>query len=140
MVDLTASIAIGAEAERTIMVTPELTVAHAYPGLPAVYATPQMIALMEMAAADAIAALLPPGWVSVGTHIDVRHLAATPLGMQVVARARVIEVSARAVRFAVSAHDGVEGIGEGFHIRSPIARSRCNEGVARKIALSGARA
>ena len=130
-------IALGTQASRQVEVTRELTVAHAYPGLPEVYASPQMIMLMEMACADAIATLLPTGWVSVGAHVDVKHLAATPIGMTVTASARVIEVAERSVRFACSAHDGLDLIGEGFHVRAPVALHRFVEGVARKAAKFG---
>lgn len=136
--DLISLIPVGTSATRAVQVSFELTVAHAYPGLPAVYASPQMIMLMEMACADAIAPLLPDGWVSVGAHVDVRHLAATPVGMTVTASARVVEVDERTVRFAVSAHDGLDLIGEGFHVRAPVALHRFVEGVARKRARSGA--
>jgi len=138
MSELAARIPLGASAERSIVVTPELTVAHAYPGLPEVYASPQMIFLMEMAAADAIAGLLPAGWVSVGSHVDVKHLAATPVGQRVTARATVVEVGERTVRFAVEAHDAVDKIGEGFHVRAPIALARFVDGVARKVQKLGA--
>jgi predicted thioesterase len=136
--DLKTLIPLGTEATRQVVVSFELTVAHAYPGLPAVYASPQMIMLMEMACADAIASLLPDGYVSVGAHVDVKHLAATPVGMTVTASARVIEVSERTVRFAVSAHDGIDLIGEGFHVRAPVALNRFVEGVTRKVARLGA--
>ena len=135
--DLKIFIALGTQASRQVLVTRELTVAHAYPGLPEVYASPQMIMLMEMACADAIATLLPQGWVSVGAHVDVKHLAATPVGMTVTASARVIEVTERSVRFACSAHDGLDLIGEGFHVRAPVSLHRFVEGVARKAAKFG---
>ena len=135
--DLTTLIALGSQASRQVVVTRELTVAHSYAGLPEVYASPQMIMLMEMACADAIARLLPAGWVSVGAHVDVKHLAATPVGMTVTASAEVIEVAARSVRFACTAHDGLDLIGEGFHVRAPVALQRFVEGVARKVARLG---
>lgn len=135
--DLISLIPLGTEARRSVVVTRELTVAHAYPSLPEVYASPQMIMLMEMACADAIAQLLPDGWVSVGAHVDVKHLTATPIGMTVTATARVIEVAARSVRFACRAHDGMDVIGEGFHLRAPVALTRFVEGVARKRAKLG---
>lgn len=137
--DLRAVVQPGAEAVREIVVTPELTVRAAYPSLPAVFATPQMIYQMEMAAADAIAALLPAGWDSVGTLVDIRHLAATPVGFKVTARARVVEVRERTVRFACEAHDGVECIGEGFHERAPVELARFVAGVEAKQAAHGAR-
>ena len=135
--DLAALVPLGASATRQVTVTRELTVAHAYPGLPEVYASPQMIMLMEMACADAIGAHLPAGWVSVGVHVDVKHLAATPIGMTVTASAKVVAVDARSVRFEVSAHDGLDLIGSGFHVRAPVALERFVEGVARKTARIG---
>ncbi|MEQ8661803.1 MAG: hotdog domain-containing protein [Gammaproteobacteria bacterium] len=131
---LEALVPLGTCATRELVVTPALTVQHAYPALPAVYATPQMIFAMEMAAADAIAALLPPGWGSVGTRVEVRHLAATPVGMRVVARARVVEVGPRHVRFACEAHDEQDIIGDGWHERAPVELARFVTGVARKAA------
>jgi fluoroacetyl-CoA thioesterase len=114
------NIPVGATATKTVTVTREMTVAHFHPDMPEVYGTPMMIYLMEVAAADAIQPHLPEGWVSVGVHVDVRHLAATPVGLTVTARAEVISVEGRTVTFSVEAHDGVEQIGEGRHVRAPI--------------------
>ena len=69
-------IPIGATASETVVVTRELTVAHFAPHMPEVYGTPLMIYLMEIASAHAVAPYLPPGWVSVGTEVNVKHLAA----------------------------------------------------------------
>lgn len=138
MVGPLALIKLGASAKRQTIVTPELTVKHAYPTLPAVYATPQMIYLMELAAADAIADFLPVGWGSVGTLVDVRHLAATPVGCTVTAQAEVIEVNDRIVRFAVHADDGTEPVGKGFHERALIDLARFIDKVRRKTATSSA--
>ena len=99
------------------MVTPELTVGHFVPGMPLVYATPMMILLMEMAAGAAIADHLPPGWVSVGTEVNVRHLAATPVGRTVRATGTVISLAPGSVEFAVDVHDGPRKIGDGTHRR-----------------------
>ena len=63
---------------------------------------------------------LPPGWATVGSEINVRHLAPTPMGRMVVATARVIEVSGRSILFAVGAHDGARMIGEGTHRRGAV--------------------
>lgn len=137
MIDLRELVPVGAEAERVVTVSPELTVRAAYPSLPEVFATPQMIYQMEMAAADAIGAHLPDGWDSVGTRVEVSHLAATPVGFRVRATARVVEVRERTVRCAVEAHDGVELIGEGFHERAPVELERFIAGVAGKQAGPG---
>ena len=82
-----------------------------------VYATPMMILEMEMASGDAIASFLQPGWITVGTEVDIRHLAATPVGAMVRTTARVVEVERRVIRFEVEAFDEVRRIGEGRHGR-----------------------
>jgi fluoroacetyl-CoA thioesterase len=113
-------ILIGMSAERRLTVTPELTVKRFVPQMPAVYATPMMIMAMEMTSVDAIAAVLPQGWVTVGTEVDIRHLAATPVGHEVRATARVIAVERKVIRFEVVAFDGDRRIGEGCHARGLI--------------------
>ena len=110
-------ITIGMSAERRLMVPPERTVGHFVPGMPMVYATPMMILEMEMASADATNPYLEPGWVTVGTEVDIRHLAATPVGVMVRTTARVIAVERRVIRFEVEAFDDKRRIGEGRHAR-----------------------
>jgi fluoroacetyl-CoA thioesterase len=89
-----------------------------------VYATPAMIALMENAAINAVDALLPDGSCSVGSLIEVRHLAATPPGVEVRARAELIEVDGRRLRFHVEAFDSLDRIGEGSHDRVVVELER----------------
>ena len=108
-------------------VTFELTVGGHVAGMPAVYATPMMIMAMEKASGLAIAGLLPAGWVTVGSEVDIRHLAPTPVGRTVTATARVIEVEGRSVLFAVEAHDGERKIGEGRHRRGAVNLERFAE-------------
>jgi fluoroacetyl-CoA thioesterase len=110
-------IRVGMGAERTLVVPPERTVGHFLPGMPMVYATPMMILEMEMAAGDAIRAQLAPGWVTVGTEVDIRHLAASPVGATIRTTAKVIEVERRVIRFEVLAFEGERRIGEGRHGR-----------------------
>ena len=88
--------------------------------MPFVYATPMMILAMEIASGERCTAHLPPGWVTVGSEVNIRHLAPTPVGRTVVATARVIEVSGRSILFAVEAHDGARKIGEGTHRRGAV--------------------
>jgi fluoroacetyl-CoA thioesterase len=104
-------------AETTTIVTPELTVGHFVPGMPRVYATPMMIMHMEIAAGAAISVALPKGFVSVGMEVNVRHLAATPIGETVRATARVVEIDSKHVLFAVEAWNEERKIGEGTHRR-----------------------
>ena len=86
-------------------------------GRVAVLATPTMINLIEEAALAAVEHLLPEGKQSLGTHMDISHVAATPVGMKVKAVAELIEVNGRKLLFAVCAHDEMDLIGEGRHER-----------------------
>jgi predicted thioesterase len=113
-------IKVGMSAERTLVVPRERTVGHFVPHMPMVYATPMMILEMEMTSGDAINQYLEPGWVTVGTEVDVRHLAATPVGARVRTTARVIAVERRVIRFEVQAFDDKRRIGEGRHARGLI--------------------
>ncbi|HEV8028954.1 MAG TPA: thioesterase family protein, partial [Stellaceae bacterium] len=88
--------------------------------LPPVLATPVMIMMMENAALNAIKPYLDAGESAVGTHVDVRHLAPTPVGRQVTAAARVTRAAGRHVEFDVWAMDGNEEIGKGSHARAVI--------------------
>ncbi|MEA2863309.1 MAG: fluoroacetyl-CoA thioesterase [Bradyrhizobium sp.] len=110
-------IKIGMSAERMLVVPPERTVGHFGPGMPMVYATPMMILEMEMASADANNPYLEPVWVTVGTEVDIRHLAASPVGARVRTAARVVAVERRVIRFEVEAFEGERRIGEGRHAR-----------------------
>jgi predicted thioesterase len=122
--DFTANIPVGASASKSVVVARDMTVAHFHADMPEVYGTPMMIYLMEVAAAEAIAKFLPQGWGSVGALVNVKHLAATPVGFTVTARAEVVSVNERLVNFTVEAHDGVEKIGEGTHTRGIINLER----------------
>ena len=82
-----------------------------------VLATPVMINLIEAAALEAVERLLPPGHQSLGTVLNVRHIAATPVGMRVTATAEVVGVEGRTIRFRVEARDERELIGDGTHER-----------------------
>jgi predicted thioesterase len=115
-------------------VPPERTVGHFVPDMPMVYATPMMILEMEMASADAITPFLEPGWVTVGTEVDIRHLAATPVGATVRTTARVIAVERRVIRFAVEAFDDKRRIGEGRHARGLVNVEAFNKRLAAGVA------
>ena len=93
-------------------------------GLVPVFGTPALVALMEAAAVSAVSASLPPEMTSVGARIDVRHLAATPVGMRVRARAELLEVDGRRLVFQVTAWDEAERIGEATHERFIVHEAR----------------
>jgi predicted thioesterase len=111
------NVTIGMTAEQTVTVTCEMTIGHFVRNMPQVYATPMMILHMEMASGAAIASYLPAGFVSVGMEVNVRHLAATPVGRTVRAISRVIGIDAKSVLFEVEAWNGDRKIGDGTHRR-----------------------
>lgn len=90
----------------------------------AVFATPAMVALMEAAAVATVERLLPAGHISLGTEINVEHVAATPLAAEVSARAELTAIEGRLLRFALTAHEGDKLIGRGSHVRAVVERAR----------------
>ena len=121
-------------------VPPNKTVPHLYPEsetfrqMPQVLATGYMIGLLEWACIEAIRPHLDwPREQSLGTHVDFPHLAATPPGLEVVARVRLVEVDGRRLVFEIEASDGVDKITEGTHERVIIDAARFNAKLAGKI-------
>jgi len=123
---------LGLTGEASVQVTAEVTARHLGSGAVAVFAKPEMVRLMARAAVPALADHLAPGQQSVGTLVHVKHLAATPLGATVTARAELIATDGRRLTFRVSAHDGADLIGEGLHERSLIDLARFEARVAAK--------
>ena len=99
-----------------------------------VLATPVMINLFEAAALEAAEKHLPPGHQSLGIHLDVRHIAATPVGMRVRAHAEVVKVEGRTLTFRLEAHDEKELIGDGTHQRVVVNVERFDQRVQKKLA------
>lgn len=98
-----------------------------------VLATPVMINLMEAAALNAVERLLPRGFQSLGTHLDVGHYAATPVGMHLRATAELLKVDGRTLEFRVEAHDDKERVGDGLHTRVVVNVERFDERVQKKL-------
>jgi fluoroacetyl-CoA thioesterase len=111
------NLTIGMSAKMQLLVTRQMTIGYFVPGMPRVYATPMMVLHMEMAAGSTIADALPAGFVSVGMEVNIRHLAATPIGGAVRAIARVTGIGAKSVIFDVEAWNDAREIGEGTHRR-----------------------
>ena len=101
--------------------------------LPAVLATPVMIMAMENAALEALKPYFDAGETAVGTRVDVAHLAATPVGRRIVARAEVTATNGRQVEFRVSAMDGTEEIGRGNHGRVVVDLAKFSQRLAAKF-------
>ena len=101
-----------------------------------VLATPVMLNLIEAAALAAVEHLLPAGQQSLGTHLDVRHIAATPVGMKTWASAELMKVEGRTLSFRVEARDEIELIGDGVHERVVVNVERFDQRVQRKVGRS----
>ena len=110
-------IAPGLTGTAEIVVGPEHTAPFVCSGRIAVLATPVMINVIEAASLAAVEHLLPPGHQSLGIHLDVSHVAATPVGLRVTATAEVTGVEGRTIKFRVEARDEFEPIGGGSHER-----------------------
>jgi len=123
----------GQKGSASLLVGEEHTAPRIGSGRVHVLATPVMINLFEAAALDAIERLLPPGHQSLGTVLNVRHIAATPVGMRVTASAEVVGVEGRTVRFRVEAHDERELIGDGMHERVVVNVAKFDQRVQRKL-------
>ena len=93
----------------------------------AVFATPAMVSLMENAALNSVQTLLAEGLTTVGTKVDVQHLAATPMGLEVVAKSELIEVDGKRLVFKVEAFDAKDKVGEGLHERFIVDMARFME-------------
>ena len=115
-----------------LVVAPEHTAPRVGSGRIAVLATPVMINLIEAAALACVEHLLPEGHQSLGIHLDVKHFAATPVGMRVTATVELTGVEGRRLSFRVLARDEVEPIGEGTHERVVVNVDRFDQRVQRK--------
>ena len=130
--DLTA-IRPGLTGAASLTVAPEHTAPRIGSGRIAVLATPVMINVIEAAALAAMEHLLPAGYQSLGIHLDVRHFAATPVGLAVTATAEVTAVEGRTITFRVEARDERELIGDGTHQRVVVNVARFDDRVQRKL-------
>lgn len=115
---------VGLAAEVKEMVTPDNTAKKYGSGSIDVYATPAMIGLLENASLSAVDPLLPAGFSTVGISLNVKHMAATPIGMEVTAKAELIKVDGKKLTFKVEAFDGKDKIGEGEHERFIVELSK----------------
>jgi len=118
------ALAVGMRGEASLVVGEAQTAAAFGAGGVLVLGTPVMIGLMENAAWQLVQPELPEGESTVGTLVNVRHLAATPLGGQVVATAELIEIDGKRIVFRVSARDDTQLVGEGTHERFRIVLER----------------
>jgi fluoroacetyl-CoA thioesterase len=133
MIDL-SHLQPGATGTAHLVVGVEHTAPSIGSGKVPVLATPVMINVIEAAALAAVEHLLPAGHQSLGIHLDVKHFAATPIGMRVVATAELIAVDGRMLSFRVEARDDREPIGGGSHQRVVVNVARFDERIQKKLA------
>lgn len=129
-----SGLALGMKGSVEIVVGEQHTAPKVGSGRVHVLATPVMINLIEAAALAAVEHSLPAGQQSLGTHLDVRHFAATPVGMRVSAEAELVKIDGRLLTFRVCARDAVETIGEGTHERVVVTLERFDQRVQKKVA------
>jgi fluoroacetyl-CoA thioesterase len=134
--DLAAKITPGLSGSAELVVGEEHSAPRVGSGAIHVLATPVMINLIEAAALAAVERLLPPGHQSLGTVLNVRHIAATPIGMRVSASATVQKVEGRTIHFTVQARDERELIGDGTHERVVVNVEKFDQRVKRKLSES----
>jgi predicted thioesterase len=127
----------GLKGEMGLVVAEEHTAQHLGSGAVRVFATPQMVLLMEQASVAAVDHLLPAGYCTVGAHLDIRHLAPTPAGFEVHAIAELIEVDGRRLTFRLQVFeapfDEPQLVGDGIHRRAIINLQRFGDGVSQKV-------
>ena len=102
-----------------------------------VYATPRMVSDVEYACRDFLLQHLDPGEDSVGAHVSIDHLAATPMGLKVTIEAKVVEIDRRKVVFGFSVNDPIEEVGRGKHVRFVVETAKTRERLAAKRAKAG---
>ena len=122
----------GLKGELKQVVTEKDTAARYGSGLVVAFATPALVALMESASVAALHKYLSSNQTSVGVEVNIKHLAPTPVGMSVVAKAELLEVNGNRLRFKVEAWDDKEKVGEGTHVRAIINASRFAEKLKQK--------
>lgn len=126
----------GTKGHRELTVTEDLLASRAGSGLVAVYATPMMIAAIEGTAAESVAADLAPGQTTVGTQVNVSHVAATPPGMRVRIETELVDIApnGKILTFKVNAYDEAGLIGTGVHERAIVDKARFESKIQAKLA------
>jgi predicted thioesterase len=120
--------------EKTIMVTDALSAKHLAGQGVGVFSTPELVRFVEMCALEGVQPFLRPDQDTVGTRVDIRHLAATPVGMRVTARCNLTEVDRRRLSFTFEVHDELDKVGEGAHERFIIDRVKQQQRIQEKMA------
>jgi predicted thioesterase len=120
--------------EKSITVTDAHSAKHLAGSGLAVFSTPELVRFVEVCALEGVRPFLENGQDTVGTHVDIRHLAATPVGMRVTARCTLLDVDRRRLKFTFEVHDELDKIGEGMHERFIIDQGKQQHRLKEKVA------
>ncbi len=131
---MTHQLRVGLTFEKTITVAESHVARHLAGEGIRVFSTPEMVRLMEECALEGVLALLQPEQNTVGIRVEMRHLAATPLGMKVTARCTLVEIDRRRLVFQTEVHDEVEKIGEGLNERFIVDKEKHEQRIQEKVA------
>ena len=125
---------VGLTFEKSITVTESHAARHLAGKGIRVFSTPEMVRLMEECALEGVLPLLQPNQNTVGIRVEMRHLAATPIGMKVTARCTLVEIDRRRLLFQAEVHDDLEKIGEGSNERFIVDREKHEQRIGEKLA------
>jgi len=130
---MTEPLTVGMVYQKTITVTEELSAKHLAGSGIAVFSTPELVRFVEICALEGVRPSLQPGQETVGTHVDIRHLAATPVGMRVTATCRLVAADRRRLSFTFEVTDELDKIGDGTHERFIIDREKQQQRLQEKV-------
>ncbi len=125
---------VGMSFEKTITVTEALAARHLVGQGVGVFSTPELVRFIEMCALEGVKPFLQSGQDTVGTRVDVRHLAATPVGMKVTARCTLTEIDRRRLEFTFEVHDELDNVAEGTHGRFIVDTDKQQQRIQEKVA------
>ena len=130
---MTEQLRAGLTFEKTLIVDESHTARHLAGKGIRVFSTPEMVRLMEECALEGVLPYLQPNQNTVGTRVEMRHLAATPMGMRVTARCTLMEIDRRRLVFKVEVHDEIEKVGEGLNERFIVDREKHEQRIEEKL-------
>jgi fluoroacetyl-CoA thioesterase len=120
--------------EKTMTVTEAVAARHLAGKGISVLSTPELVRLVEECALEGVLPFLQSNQNTVGTRVDVRHMAATPIGMKVTSRCTLVEIDRRRLAFTVEVHDDLEKVGEGTHERFIVDGEKHQQRISEKLA------
>ena len=131
---MTDQLQAGMRFEKTITVTEALTAKHLAGQGIGVLSTPELVRFVEICALEGVRPFLQPGQDTVGTKVDIKHLAATPAGMRVSAKCTLLEIDRRRLSFTFEVHDELDKVSEGSHERFIVDKEKQQQRLQEKLA------